>query len=140
MAKVSFIDAQGMHRKYPSTFQVPSKATLDKIQPGSIIKVSMKCGKYERERLWAIVKSIQGSRITATLDNEPVVCTRLKLGSTIRVQKRHVYSVDRGLVPKGYSSKGSNQGFISPKTGWILLGMIFVGVVAYGHYKKTRGM
>lgn len=87
---LEFVNAQEQARLHPETFEAPSKAELDAIVEGSTVKVSI-----GGERFWNQVTKVDGSIITATVDND-LVCTKthgLKYGDTITFVKDNIFMI-----------------------------------------------
>jgi hypothetical protein len=84
-----FIDAQQTAKDHPKTFEVPTLEELDHIKSGSIVKV---CAY--NERFWAVVKTVKGEVITATVDND-LATPNLKYKDRIKFLKRNIYNVCR---------------------------------------------
>ena len=60
-----FVDAQVMAKENPDTFEAPTEAELNEIEPGDFVKV---CAKPER--FWAIVECVDGDNIVAVVNND----------------------------------------------------------------------
>lgn len=86
-----YLDAQKMHIKHPDTFYAPSAEELSAIAAGSIVKVST-----GNERFWVDVKSVDGKKITGTV-NSHVVCTDahgLVCGDMVQFSGRNVLQIN----------------------------------------------
>jgi hypothetical protein len=88
--KVSFIDAQQMSKDHPDTFEAPDANQLAVLQVGDIVKVCP-----GSERFWAEIKEIEGSTITAVVDNDLIYTEQhgLQLGDYIQFEKQHIYNI-----------------------------------------------
>lgn len=88
--QLEFIDAQAMSKKYPATFEAPSKEELYALEEGDIVKVC--CAD---ERFWTIIEKVDGEKIHAIVDNELMYTEvhGLRLEDKIEFEKRHIYSV-----------------------------------------------
>ncbi len=89
MGKAVFVDAQAMHKQYPSTFQAPSMEELRKIRPGHMVKVSS-----SGERFWVRVLDRKLFMIIGRVDNELINTDQhgLRLGNIIAFHQNCVYS------------------------------------------------
>lgn len=86
-SKHQFIDAQQMHKNYPTTFSVPAKKELDNIQTGDNVKV---CAY--RERFWVKVTKVEGEKVTGIVANV-LLTQRLNFGDVIVFEKRNIYTI-----------------------------------------------
>jgi hypothetical protein len=87
----SFVDAQEMHRTHPKTFEVPTDEELNALKKGDEVKV---CAN-NKERFWVIITSIDGDKITGTVDNELIDAGGhgLNYGDSITFEKKNIYSI-----------------------------------------------
>jgi hypothetical protein len=85
--KINLLDAQAMHRLYPSTFDVPSDAELDTIKIGDIVKI---CDGSER--FWVIIILIEDGKLVGAINNVLVGDKPYKFGDLIEFEKKNVYS------------------------------------------------
>ena len=88
MAKHKFVDAQQKNKEHPDTFEVPDRSELDSIKKGSIVKVAR-----NNERFWTSVVSVDGDKITATVDNDLICEQPFNYGDIIKFEKRHIHCV-----------------------------------------------
>lgn len=97
----NFVDAQEMHRKYPNTFEVPTKRQLNTLVPTQYVKVC-----HNDERFWVRLTEIEGDTLTGTVANDLVCDQPFSDGDTITFEKRHVYDVmpkdNERTLPPGY--------------------------------------
>ena len=82
-----FVNAQQAHEEKPDEFWAPSKDELDKIIPGSIVKV---CDHFER--FWVLITAVDGETLVGTVDNA-LTGTGLEYGDTINIEKKHIYQI-----------------------------------------------
>jgi hypothetical protein len=81
------VDAQEMHRAHPDTFDVPPPEMLADPQPGWMAKI---CDNDQR--FWTKIVSVDGARITATVDNATGCEDRgYGMGATVQYERRHIY-------------------------------------------------
>jgi len=83
-----FVNAQEMQKKYPATFEAPTKKELDGIKPEDFVKIC-----HNDERFWVIVKKINKDRIIGEVNNDLIRNQPFKLGDKIAFLKNHVYCV-----------------------------------------------
>ena len=82
-----FTDAQKMAKKYPDTFEAPTKAALAGIQRGDSVKVS-----HKNERLWVTVTRVTKEGVIAGMvDNDLIFKHPFRCGDSIVFEPRHVY-------------------------------------------------
>ncbi len=88
--KMEFIDAQQMNETYPDTFEVPDYDELNKVGPGSFVKVSA-----GQERFWVKVTGRKNDIITGYVDNDLLMTDShgYKLGDEVELEPRHIYQV-----------------------------------------------
>ena len=96
-----FVDAQEMHRMYPTTFEVPTEEELSSLKYNDFVKI---CNI--RERFWIQIESINHATgdILGRIDNDLVVTSDYNLGDIVAIQKLHIYQiidgdVDIGMLP-----------------------------------------
>ena len=92
--KVTFTDAQEMHKKHPNTFDAPSWSDLNLIEPGDFVKICGEC-KDGGERFWLKVTKVTPRKITGEVDND-LVTLPYKLGETLTFEPKHVYDIMKG--------------------------------------------
>jgi len=83
-----FVDAQKMHKMYPDTFEAPTKAELNALKKGDLVKVCYN----DEERFWVILTSVRGQKLKGKVDNL-LLTPDLSLGDIIEFEKKHVYSI-----------------------------------------------
>lgn len=90
MEKRTYVDAQEMATKHPTTFDAPTKEELDAIKVGSTVKICT-----GNERFWTTVTEINGQEITATVDNDLVNEENedIPYGTEIHFEKKNIYDV-----------------------------------------------
>lgn len=84
----NFVDAQEMAKSHPDSFEAPNKKELDTLKSGDIVKVC-----HSDERFWAVVKEVDGDKITATVDNDLVLVEEFNCGDDVEFEKRHIYAI-----------------------------------------------
>lgn len=92
--KVDFIDAQLMRKNHPTTFDAPTEDELKCLVVGDCIKVCPDT-KPKSERFWAIVESVKGDDVTATVNNDLLFTSLhgIKDNDLISVKKNHIYNI-----------------------------------------------
>lgn len=94
-----FRDAQELHRQYPETFEVPSAERLDRVTPGSLVKVCVLSWQADEEaggeRFWVEVLERHGDQLVGRVDNELDDTDKHGLALHDRVQFRleNIYDV-----------------------------------------------
>jgi len=88
---IKFVDAQEMHRKNPTRFDVPSATELLAIKMGSTVKV---CNG--RERFWVNVIGVNGEKLLGTVSNNLIGNDEIDFGDTIDFEKKHIYDIYEG--------------------------------------------
>jgi len=86
--KIKLVNAQKMNKKYPATFQIPTKKKLKKITIGSIVKV---CD--EKERFWVIVKEKTSNQLVGKIDNNLISKSIYNRGDLIKFEEKHIYDI-----------------------------------------------
>ena len=94
---ISFTNAQEMSLEHPDTFDAPAAGEIANLAVGTFVKVCInnvdpEPGQFGGERLWTVIREIDGDEITATLDSFPVVVD-LESGDTINFKTHHIYEV-----------------------------------------------
>lgn len=83
------VDAQEMHQKHPDTFDVPPPERLADPQPGWMAKI---CD--DEQRFWTKIVSVDGARITATVENATGREDRgYGVDATVQYERRHIYGL-----------------------------------------------
>jgi hypothetical protein len=82
-----FVDAQAMHRKHPTTFEVPSAKQLTELKVGDFVKINA-----NHERFWVKLTRVNGKKLEGVVDNK-LIQRGLKLGQKVRFETKHIYSV-----------------------------------------------
>ena len=83
------VNAQEMAKKYPETFEAPSKEELNKVKVGDSVKICID----NKERLWVSVTEITENLLKGTIDNCPVVLENIDYGDTISFKKENIYGI-----------------------------------------------
>ena len=88
-----FESAQGMATMHPDTFEVASIDRMrEVVQPGVFAKVCVLDGAFGGERIWTKVVSVDDTRVTATLANDPAGFDA-EHGDEVNYTLQHVYNV-----------------------------------------------
>lgn len=88
---INFIDAQELHKAFPETFKVPSKADMDKLTNGDLVKIAV-----DSERFWVRVETVEGDKVTGSIYSDLVLTQYhgLKAQDHIEFEKKHIYSIE----------------------------------------------
>ncbi len=105
---------EAMHRKYPTTFEIPDKEIRTGLKKGDFAKMVFtkgKGGKTAAERMWVKISSKTGTgrqtKYTGKLKNKPVMLD-IKYGETIAFGPQHVINVT-GALGSEYSEMTLKQ-------------------------------
>lgn len=91
--KVNCESAQGMGQQHPDTFEVASMDTLrEVVKPGVYAKVCILDGQFQGERIWTDVVSVDGTKVKATLANDPFGLD-MEHGDKVEYQLHNIYNV-----------------------------------------------
>lgn len=96
--EVSFTleDAEILNRENPDTFWIPSKERRENLVEGELVKLVFNLtdgNQTQGERMWVLVKSVGSSGYLGVLDNDPYSTDRIKAGSDIPFEPRHVIDI-----------------------------------------------
>ncbi len=84
----------------PYTFFLPSENEVLALRPGDLVKLIFQSTppsrEYAAERMWAIVRRIEGDRLWGELDNVPLDIPQLRPGSTIAFRREDVIDLRWG--------------------------------------------
>jgi len=91
-------DPRPIAARAPYTFFLPSPAELQAIEVGDLVKLLFEYGieaeKWDAERMWVTVTSIEGNEAVGRLDNEPdEPRSPVRLGDFIGFDRRHALAV-----------------------------------------------
>ena len=89
---ITFIDAQELHRQFPSTFDAPTQTELDNLKPNDFIKVCAE-GGILAERFWIKIIEVNNHNIIGMVDNKLLFYPELPIGLKISVVKSNVYDI-----------------------------------------------
>jgi hypothetical protein len=94
-----FRNAQQLARLHPDSFQVPTAEQLERVGPGSWVKVSVAFPEngegMDGERFWVKVAERRGNRVIGRIDNE-LFATRdhgLARDDQVEFSLEHVYEI-----------------------------------------------
>ena len=103
-------DAEQTSREHPYTFYKPSQAVIQKLGPGSQVKLIFEFRNQEpvgpsAERMWVEITDVAGDRYRGVLRNKPVYIKGLALDDSVEFEEKHVIDTeykdpDPGLVEK----------------------------------------
>lgn len=74
------------------TFYLPPKKQLNLLEVGDTVKFIFE-DESGAERMWAIIKDINGDVLTCELDNEPVAIESIKLGDVFTAYRKQVINI-----------------------------------------------
>ena len=80
------VNARLLAFEFPETFEVPSDATIKKLEPGDFVKLSR-----NNERFWVRVDGFVGRRWHGTVDNKLKNQDDLDFGDSIFFMKKNIY-------------------------------------------------
>ena len=87
-------DPRPAAQENPYTFFVPSPEEMAEIAPGQLVKLIFAADppseKYGAERMWVIVTTRDGDRLTGTLDNDPEDIPGLTAGDVVQFEAHHI--------------------------------------------------
>ena len=94
-------------REAPYTFFLPTDEELAALEPGDLVKLIFRSEvpgeKWDAERMWVVVDSLDGDQAEGRLENEPDDLPCISLGDRVRFERHHVldidWSVDRKVPP-----------------------------------------
>jgi len=93
MANVKgLVDGVARNAEHPQTFHIPSAAEKAALRPGDWVKVGFVFSDGKVERMWVLIKSIDGSVLEGSLDNEPLN-DGARLGDRVVFSERHVLGI-----------------------------------------------
>jgi hypothetical protein len=91
MSKPKFINAVELSKKFPDSFQLPSRIMLSKIKVGDNVKVCL-----NNERFWCLVKGIDFEKETIVASiNNILQWNDLKLGDIVYLNFYNIYDIDQ---------------------------------------------
>lgn len=88
---MNFVDGVMMNLENPDTFEIPSPAEKAAIREGDLIKAGF-IGDEGTERMWIIVKAVDGPMIHGVLDNYPLVVS-CRCGDSVSIHADNVLSI-----------------------------------------------
>ena len=91
----TLMDGEEQNRKYPETFEIPSLIERRNLQVGQLAKVFFVPNKLEKgmpngERMWVEITKTSEQGYVGLLRNSPISIPRLRFGSIVRFEARHV--------------------------------------------------
>jgi hypothetical protein len=92
------VDPRPIAAEAKYTFFLPSKAELDLVGPGDLLKFMIRSNppsdKWNAERMWVRVTSVTNGEIEGTLDNDPRDMPLVKRGCIVRAPLTHVLGTE----------------------------------------------
>lgn len=82
------IDAQDMAMGYPGNFSAPATHSLGRVAAGRLVKICR-----NDERFWVLVKKVSDDDVVGEVNNHLLYNPDLPVGTMVRFQKRHIFSV-----------------------------------------------
>jgi len=87
------MDGRARHRRWPKSFEIPSKDDIKKLKVGNCVKLGFLVGK-DGERMWVEITAIkQWDEFTGKLTNCPLFRKDIAIGDTIFFSRRHILSI-----------------------------------------------
>ena len=91
-------DPQPIAARAPYTYFLPTRTRLAEIAVGDFVKLIIRGvppgDKYDAERMWVIVSTVDGDAMTGALANEPYDIPQLKPGDEIRFRRSDIIDVE----------------------------------------------
>lgn len=94
------VNAEGVHRKHPDTFWLPTRRVRESLEPGMEVKVMFDLGDGDVERMWVAVTERLGGRYLGMLRNQPFAYdpddedVYLRWGAEVAFAPEHVIDVN----------------------------------------------
>ena len=82
------VDAREIHKKHPTTFDVPDDDDMARIAPGWMVKLSA-----NRERFWVEVNSVV-PELTGVVRND-LITPKLRRGDVVAFKRNNVYDIEK---------------------------------------------
>jgi uncharacterized protein YegJ (DUF2314 family) len=90
-------DASELAARYPYTFYKPSPQAIARLKAGDLVKLifsfQQEDAPVRAERMWVIIKAIDGDGFSGALDNDPLHIQGLVAGDRIEFDSRHIIDV-----------------------------------------------
>jgi hypothetical protein len=80
-------------RLYPESFEIPSAAERQSIEPGDHVKLMFEMKDGWGERMWVNVSAMRPRRVVGELLNSPVGIPRLNAGDRVKFRFDHVIDI-----------------------------------------------
>lgn len=97
MAAFSIDDPRNIQKEAPYTFFLPQPELLSALAPGDWVKAIFRDqaegGKFNAERMWVRIETIEDGLIRGPLDNDPADMQGLELGTPTELPLTHVISI-----------------------------------------------
>ena len=110
--RYELLDPRPNAKSAPYTYYLPSRAELDEIRSGDLVRLIFRSipssRKWGGERMWVTVKSVSNPHLRGTLDNHPADMPQLAAGATIEFEQFHVIDID-------YQHEVDRDGLREPK-------------------------
>ena len=87
--KPKLTNCEKMHRRYPTTFEIPDEQDLDSLQVGDFVKVIV-----PGERFWVIIRERTGDNWIGQIDND-IEQEQLKYGDLIQFTRHNICDFTR---------------------------------------------
>ena len=89
-------DGELLHSEHPDTFWIPERNRRETLRDDDLVKLVFKISDGKRsqtERMWVIIKKVEGARYTGTLDNDPYCTDGIKAGMEVTFEARLVIDI-----------------------------------------------
>lgn len=94
-------DAEERNKQHPDTFPIPTLDDRNSLEKGQIVKLMFAIntnGEIQVERMWVIVKNIEGTRYSGILDNDPYSTDSFGAGTHVQFGPEHVIQIHKQKV------------------------------------------
>jgi hypothetical protein len=83
-------NAVEMAKESPYTFYLPSDEVIHMLNVDDNVKLTFMYPSGNTERMWVLIKKMDGERFEGELDNDPVYSKSLKAGDIVHFEKKHI--------------------------------------------------
>jgi uncharacterized protein YegJ (DUF2314 family) len=87
------MNARLQNRKYPETFEIPSRAEIKTLKPGDLVKLCFEEDGLYSERMWVNIISNKGDEFRGILDNQPFGLSTVKYRDIVKFNSKHILSI-----------------------------------------------
>lgn len=91
--KYTLVDGEKMNKLHPNTYEIPSKYDVGQLQEGNYVKLCFEEEGGMGERMWVIIKKINGRKFEGELNNEPLGLQSIKLGDKVFFEKSNIIAI-----------------------------------------------